>query len=125
MLRSSLIVLCFSAAFAVAVLLSARRRRTSEHHTFSWLLVSILTAALAIWRHAIDALAEAMGIYYAPSALFFVVCGVLLWLLFRLSLQVAEQRQQIQRLAQELAVLSAQPPAATSQSTEERPGSAG
>lgn len=111
MSRSSIIVLVFSAAFAVAVLLSARRRRTSEHHTFSWLLVSLLTASLALWRNAIDTLASAMGIYYAPSALFFVVCGGLLWMLFRLSLQVAEQRRQLQRLAQELAVLSAERPA--------------
>ena len=110
MSRSSIIVLVFSAAFAVAVLLSARRRRTSEHHTFSWLLVSLLTASLALWRNAIDTLASAMGIYYAPSALFFVVCGGLLWMLFRLSLQVAEQRRQLQRLAQELAVLSAERP---------------
>ncbi|ADO74403.1 DUF2304 domain-containing protein [Stigmatella aurantiaca] len=115
MSRSSIIVLVFSAGFAIAVLVSARRMRTSERHTFSWLMVSVFTAALAIWRGAIDAIASAMGIYYAPSALFFMVCIVLLWLLFRLSLQVAEQRSQIQRLAQELAVLTAQRP------TQDRP----
>lgn len=127
MSRSSIIVLVFSVAFAVAVLLSARRRRTSEHHTFSWLLVSLLTAGLALWRNAIDTLAAAMGIYYAPSALFFVVCGGLLWMLFRLSLQVAEQRRQLQRLAQELAVLSAERPAPGSRAGDRAPaaGSAG
>lgn len=127
MSRSSIIVLVFSAAFAVAVLLSARRRRTSEHHTFSWLLVSLLTAGLALWRNAIDKLAAAMGIYYAPSALFFVVCGGLLWMLFRLSLQVAEQRRQLQRLAQELAVLSAERPAPGRRAGDRAPaaGSAG
>lgn len=127
MSRSSIIVLVFSAAFAVAVLLTARRRRTSEHHTFSWLLVSVLTAGLALWRNAIDTLAAAMGIYYAPSALFFVVCGGLLWMLFRLSLQVAEQRRQLQRLAQELAVLSAQrpPPAERAPAPLPAPGSVG
>jgi hypothetical protein len=125
MSRSSIIVLIFSAGFALAVLLSARRRRTSEHHTFSWLLVSVLTAALALWRNGIDALANAMGIYYAPSALFFVVCGGLLWLIFRLSLQVAEQRKQIQRLAQELAVLSAHRPAPAEGGTPAAPNSAG
>ena len=124
-LRSSLVVLGFSAAFAVAVLWSARRRRTSEQHTFSWLLVSVLTAALAIWRQAIDELAATMGIYYAPSALFFIVCGGLLWLLFRMSLQLAEQRRQIQRLAQELAVLSARPPASTHLRAGEAPDSGG
>ena len=123
--RSSIIVLVFSAAFAVAVLLSARRRRTSEHHTFSWLLVSLLTAGLALWRNAIDTLAAAMGIYYAPSALFFVVCGGLVWMLFRLSLQVAEQRRQLQRLAQELAVLSAERPPPGDRARAPAPGSAG
>ncbi|QRK08698.1 DUF2304 domain-containing protein [Archangium violaceum] len=124
MSRSSIIVLIFSAVFALAVLLSARRRRTSEHHTFSWLLVSVLTACLALWRNVIDALSSAMGIYYPPSALFAIVCAGLLWLLFRLSLQVAEQRKQIQRLAQELAVLSAQHPSLAERVTPETPGSA-
>jgi hypothetical protein len=124
MSRSSIIVLVVSAIFALAVLLSARRRRTPERHTFSWLLVSVFTAALAIWRGAIDAIAAAMGIYYAPSALFFLVCLVLLWLLFRLSVQVAEQRGQIQRLAQELAVLTAQrePPAPSEGAASEDAG---
>lgn len=124
MSRSSIIVLAVSALFGLAVLFSARRRRTPERHTFSWLLVSVFTAALAIWRGAIDAIAAAMGIYYAPSALFFLVCLVLLWLLFRLSLQVAEQRSQIQRLAQELAVLTAQrePEASAEAVASEDPG---
>lgn len=125
MIRSSIIVLVFSAAFALAVLMSARRRRTSEHHTFSWLLVSLLTASLALWRHGIDALASAMGIYYPPSALFLFACGGLLWLIFRLSLQVAEQRKQIQRLAQELAVLSAHRPDPVEGGTPVAPRSAG
>jgi hypothetical protein len=107
MSRSSLVILFFAAAFAVAVLRSARKLRTPERHTFAWLLVSIVTAALAIWRHSIDAIAEAMGIYYPPAALFFCVCGALLWLVYRLSLQVGEQRQRIERLAQEVAILSA------------------
>ena len=124
MIRSSIIVLLFSAAFAVAVLMSARRRRTSEHHTFTWLLVSVVTASLALWRHGIDALASAMGIYYPPSALFLFACGGLLWLIFRLSLQVAEQRKQIQRLAQELAVLSAHRPTPSEGGAPESPGPA-
>lgn len=107
MFRSSLIVIAFAAAFAFAVLRSARKLRTPERHTFAWLLVSAVTAALAIWRHAIDAIAAAMGIYYPPAALFFCVCGGLLWLVYRLSLQVGEQRQRIERLAQEVAILSA------------------
>lgn len=108
--RSSLIVLLAAVAFAVTVLIAARSRRMPERHTFAWLLVAAFVAALAIWRDAIDALAAAMGIYYPPAALFFVACGGLLWVVYRLSLQVLEQRQQIERLAQEVAILSATRP---------------
>lgn len=106
MFRSSLIGVAFAAAFALTVLLSARRHRTNERHTFAWLLVAATIAVLSLWRHSIDAIAEAMGIYYPPAALFFLACTALLWLVYRLSLQVAEQRQQIKRLAQEVAILT-------------------
>ncbi|RKI18857.1 DUF2304 domain-containing protein [Corallococcus sp. AB030] len=106
MLRSSLIGVAFAAAFAFSVLWSARGRRTSERHTFAWLLVAVAIAGLSLWRHGIDALASAMGIYYAPSALFFIALTCLMWLVYRLSLQVADQRQQLKRLAQEVALLT-------------------
>ncbi|HUB10298.1 MAG TPA: DUF2304 domain-containing protein [Myxococcales bacterium] len=108
MTRSSLLALAAALAFAVAIVASARRLRTDERHTLVWLLVCAAIAGLAIWRHAIDVLAAAMGIYYAPSALFFLCCGALLWLVFRQSLEVARQREQIRRLAQEVALLAAQ-----------------
>ncbi|CAM4345308.1 DUF2304 domain-containing protein [Corallococcus exiguus] len=106
MLRSSLIGVAFAAAFAFSVLWSARGRRTSERHTFAWLLVAVAIAGLSLWRQGIDALATAMGIYYAPSALFFIALTCLMWLVYRLSLQVADQRQQLKRLAQEVALLT-------------------
>lgn len=105
MSRSSLIGLAFASAFALTILLSARRLRTTERHTFAWLLVCALIAVMAVWRSALDVVAKAMGIYYPPSAIFFAACGLLLWLVYRLSLQVAEQRQQLKRLAQEVALL--------------------
>lgn len=110
MSRSSIIILCFAASFALMILLSARRLRTAERHTFAWLLICAAIAGLAVWRGAIDTIAAAMGIYYAPSALFFAACGALLWLVYRQSLQLAEQRQQLKRLAQEVAILSASRP---------------
>lgn len=105
MIRSSLLILAFVAVFAVAIVVSARRRRTDERHTLGWLLVCGAIAALAIWRHAIDVLAAAMGIYYAPSALFFLCLAGLLWLVFRQSVEVARQREQIRKLAQDVALL--------------------
>jgi hypothetical protein len=108
--RSSFVVLAFAAVFALAVLLTARRMRTTERHTFTWLAVCFVIAALAVWRQAIDEIAAAMGIFYPPSALFFGALAVLLWLVYRVTLSVAEQRQQLKRLAQEVALLSAEHP---------------
>ncbi len=114
MTRSSLLVLAFALAFAVAILASARRHRTEERHTLAWLLVCAAIAALAIWRPAIDLLARAMGIYYAPSALFFLSLAAVLWIVFRLSLDVARQKEQLRTLAQEVAILTVErEPAAT------------
>ncbi|MCP3138239.1 DUF2304 domain-containing protein [Pyxidicoccus xibeiensis] len=107
MFRSSLVGVAFAALFALAVLLSARTRRTNERHTFAWLMVAAAVAGLSLWRDGVDALARAMGIYYPPSALFFLACTALMWLVYRLSLQVAEQRKQLTRLAQEVAILAA------------------
>jgi hypothetical protein len=76
--RSSLIVLGSCAAFAVVVLLTPGSCASGEWHTLVWLLIAAGIAALAIWRDAVDVIARAMGIHYAPSALFFVVGGGLL-----------------------------------------------
>ncbi|MHB1847075.1 MAG: DUF2304 domain-containing protein [Deltaproteobacteria bacterium] len=113
MTRSSLLVLGFALAFAAAVLAAARRHRTDERHTLGWLFVCAALAALAIWRPAIDLLARAMGIYYAPSALFFLCLAALLVIVFRLSLGLARQQEQLRTLAQELALLSATRPGVT------------
>lgn len=108
MARSSLLIFGFALAFALAIVLEARRRRTEERHTLAWLAICAAIAALAAWRRAIDLLAAAMGIYYAPSALFFLCCASLLWLVFRQSLELADQKQKIRKLAQEVALLTAE-----------------
>lgn len=108
--RSSIVVLAFATIFALIVILQARKNRTSERHTIAWLLVCTLIAALAIWRSAIESLASYMGIFYAPSALFSVCLGSLMWLVFRLSIEVSHQKDQIRKLAQDLALSRVQAP---------------
>jgi hypothetical protein len=110
MSRSSWIVLAAAVAFAAVVLTSARARRTHERHTLGWLAVCAAIAALAIWREGIDVLAGAMGIYYPPSALFFLCCAALLVMVYRLSVGLAEEREKLRKLAQEIALLSVSRP---------------
>jgi hypothetical protein len=110
MSRSSLVVIVLCLIFAARVLLSARARRTEERHTLSWLAICAVVIGLAVWREGIDQLAHAMGIFYAPSALFLLVSGAMLWLLYRQSVALDEARDQLRRLAQEVALRTAPPP---------------
>jgi hypothetical protein len=126
MTRSSLIVLALAGGFALYVVQVARRRRLHERTVLGWLAIAAVVAALAIWRPGIDRLASWMGIYYAPSALFFICCGGLLWALFRQSVRVAELDARLTRVAQAVTLLSVREPpprdpAATEPST---PGTA-
>ena len=106
MSRSSWIVLAAAVLFAVVILASARSERTHERHTLGWLGVCVAIAALAIWRPGIDVLAQAMGIYYPPSALFFLCSAALLLMVYRLSVGLAQERERVRKLAQEIALLS-------------------
>jgi len=110
MSRSSWIVVAAAVAFAAVILFSARSRRTHERHILGWLGVCAAIAALAIWRHGIDVLASAMGIYYPPSALFFLCCAALLVMVYRLSIGLAQEREKVRKLAQEIALLNVSRP---------------
>lgn len=108
MTRSSLFVIAVATLFAIDILRHARNKRTAERHTFAWLAICAVAIGLALWREAIDSFATAIGVYYPPAALFFGACSGLLWLVYRQSLQLSELRRQIARLAQEIALQSAQ-----------------
>lgn len=107
MTRSSLVILACAIAFAVSVLLTARKLRVSERHTLVWLLVAAAIGGLAIWREGVEEIARAMGIYYPPSALFFVASGGILLFVYRLSLEIAALKSRVTRLAQEVALANA------------------
>lgn len=111
MARSSILVLLADTLLAFVIVTTARRRRISERLMLGWLLVCALIGALAIWRRpGIDRLAAALDIYYAPSALFAIAFAGLLVVVYRLSVEIAEQKQRVRRLAQEIAVLTAKKP---------------
>jgi hypothetical protein len=103
MSRSSWIVVAAAVVFAAVILTSARSRRTHERHILGWLSVCAAIAALAIWRQGIE-------IYYPPSALFFLCCAALLVMVYRLSVGLAQEREKVRRLAQEIALLSVSRP---------------
>jgi len=98
------------AIFASGVLLGIvfellRRRRLIERYALIWLGSSLVLLGLAIWKGALDRLADLMGIAYPPNALFMIAFGFVLLLLLHFSLAISRLSNETKVLAQVVARL--------------------
>jgi hypothetical protein len=103
--RIQIVIATVSVMLLVTVLELVRRRRLLERYALLWLFSSAVLVALAIWRGALDKIAEQLGIAYPPNALFIVAFGFVLWLLLHFSVAVSRLSDQSKLLAQRLALL--------------------
>jgi hypothetical protein len=82
-----------------------RRRRLLERYALLWLASAAILLGLAVWRSALEKIANGLGIAYPPNALFVVALGFVLALLLHFSLAVSRLSDQTRLLAQRLALL--------------------
>jgi hypothetical protein len=82
-----------------------RRRRLMERYALLWLASGLVLLGLAIWRGALENLANGLGIAYPPNALFLIAFGFVLLLLLHFSLAVSRLSDQTKVLAQRLAMV--------------------
>jgi hypothetical protein len=125
-LRIQIVAMVAAAGLFIIVFELVRRRRLMERYALLWLISTTLLLALAAWRGLLEQVSSAIGIYYAPSALFVVALGFILVLLLHFSLVISRLADQNKVLAQKLSLMqqrverleSAQ---AEADSDEERP----
>jgi len=103
--RIQVLIICVAALLLVGVIELVRRRRLLERYALVWLLSSVVLLGLAIWRGALDRIAELVGIAYPPNALFIVAFGFVLWMLLHFSVAVSRLSDQSKILAQRIALL--------------------
>jgi hypothetical protein len=103
--RIQVITILVAAVLLVGVIELVRRRRLLERYALLWLLASTVLLGLAIWRGALDKIAEQVGVAYPPNALFIVAFGFVLWMLLHFSVAVSRLSDQAKVLAQRLALL--------------------
>jgi hypothetical protein len=89
----------------LGVLELVRSRRLLERYAILWLFSAVVLLALAAWKGLLSTIAAAVGIYYAPSALFVIAFGFILVLLLHFSVAVSKLAEQSKVLAQRLALL--------------------
>jgi hypothetical protein len=103
--RLQLLAILVTAGLFVVVFELVRRRRLLERYALLWLFASVVLLGLSIWRGLLEDLASAVGIFYAPSALFAVAFGFVLILLLHFSLVISRLAEQSKVLAQRVGML--------------------
>jgi hypothetical protein len=104
-LRIQIVAILATLALLLIVFELVRRRRLMERYALLWLFSAGILLGLSVWKQLLDQVASAIGIYYAPSALFVVALGFILVLLLHFSLVVSRLADQNKVLAQRLALL--------------------
>ncbi len=96
-----------SAALVAVIVELVRRRKLSEQYSLIWLVCGGALLVLSLWKDILDVSARWLGIYYPPAVLLLVLVffGFVASLYF--SVVISGQRQQIERLVEELAMMDA------------------
>ena len=97
-------ILGFLALFLIVFEL-VRRRRLQERYALLWLFAVGGLLGLSVFRNLLERTSDALGIAYAPSALFAVAFGFVLLLLLHFSLVISRLADQNKVLAQKLGQL--------------------
>ncbi len=105
MLRTHIFSLAFSILLFVSIIELIRRRKLLERYSLLWLGVAVLMMVASISRRLLDILAESVGIYYPPAALFLVALLFIVALLLHFSLVISRMSEENKILAQKIALL--------------------
>jgi hypothetical protein len=103
--RIQIVAILATAALFFVVFEAVRRRRLMERYALLWLFCTAVLLGLAVWKDALEEFASAVGIYYAPSALFAIALGFISVLLLHFSLVISRLADQSKVLAQRVGIL--------------------
>jgi hypothetical protein len=97
-----------SAGLLVLVLELVRRHRLTEEYSLVWIASAAGLLVLSLWRHGLDLLAARIGIFYPPALLILALALFVFVICLSFSLAISRQRQQIERLVEDVALLDAE-----------------
>ncbi len=106
-LRVSIFAAIAAAGLLTVVFELIRRRRLQERYALLWLVTALVILVLALWRDALNVLAELVGIAYPPSALFVLASFFILVVLLHYSTVISQLSERNVTLAQRIALLEA------------------
>lgn len=106
--RVQVVAIAVSVVLLMVVLELVRRRKLVEEYSLLWILGSLAILGLSIWRGLLDIAARQLGVFYPPSLLLMLLVVSVFVALLWFSVVLSRQRQQIDRLVEETAILGAE-----------------
>lgn len=103
--RTMIVGLVGSVLALVFIIELVRRRRLREEYSLLWLATAAVLLLLSVSRPLLDVLAQAIGIFYPPSALFVVAVMFVLMILLHFSTVITRLTQENKEIAQQVALL--------------------
>jgi hypothetical protein len=95
------------ALLLLIVLEMVRRRKLREDYSLLWLATFALLVILSTFRTTLlDSVAEILGIFYPPTALFVIGFGLMLLILLQFSMVITQLSRQTSQAAQHIALLN-------------------
>jgi len=102
-----IIAIVISAALLGLVIELVRRRQLSEEYSFIWITGAAALLVLSLWRDVLHAIARWLGVFYPPAVLLLVLTLFVFVGLLYFSVTLSRQREQIERLIEQVAILEA------------------
>jgi hypothetical protein len=102
-----LVALAVSGLLLILVLELVRRRKLTEEYSFIWILGAVGLLVFSSSRQILHVIAAWLGIAYPPALLLLAVIFFFFVASLYFSVVVSRQRQQIERLTEEVAILAA------------------
>jgi hypothetical protein len=100
------LVAAVAVVFVLAVIVELiRRHRLQERYALLWIVTGGVMLLLAVWRGALHAFADMLGVAYPPSALFMVAGLFVFVVLLHYSTVLSRLSEQNKTLAQKIALL--------------------
>ena len=105
-------VLVIGVGLAYGILHLVRRDHLYIRQGIFWIVIAVLSLALAVWPNLIDTLGGSLGIKYPPTLLFLVAIVVLVLKALLSDIALTKVRRDLRRLNQRIALLETDDPLA-------------
>jgi putative solute:sodium symporter small subunit len=116
-----LFILALTAVSLLFVVRMVRRNQMPSRYAMLWLSIGAVIAFLATFPRVLDRFSDWLGIAYGPGIFFLGAITVLFLIVVHFSWELARLDARTRVLAEELAILRADPPRDTSRTTPSAP----